>query len=73
MIASKIKIIPIHCNTTTFSFNIKKAINTDTGNSKEETILPRPIPVRGNPAFIKSGGMMVPKSAKKRPYSKKIL
>jgi hypothetical protein len=42
------------------SLNKTKAIVTETGSSNAETILPKPIPVSGNPAFISSGGIIVP-------------
>ena len=56
----------------TFSLRIKNAINTETGNSNAETILPNPIPVMGKPAFSSIGGIIVPKSARKIPHFKKI-
>ncbi len=59
--------MPQHCHTTTFSFKIRKAISTETGNSKEATILPKPKPVFGKPAFSNKGGIIVPKSAKNKP------
>ena len=71
-IAVIIKTIPIHCMKTTFSFKIKYAIKTETGSSNAETILPRPIPVIGKPAFISNGGIMVPNKARKIPHFKKI-
>ena len=43
--AKIINTIPIHWMIKTLSFNKKKAINTETGSSNEETILPNPIPV----------------------------
>ena len=45
---------------------------TETGNSKEEIILPRPNPVFGNPKFKRIGGSMVPKAAKNNPYFQNI-
>ena len=68
-----IKAIPNHCIPKTSSFKRKKAIITETGNSNEETILPNPIPVCGNPAFIKSGGIIVPKRDSMTPHFMKIL
>ena len=62
--------IPNHCIKITCSFNKKYAINTETGSSNEATILPKPIPVCGNPAFNNIGGMIVPKSAKTIPQTK---
>jgi hypothetical protein len=56
-IARMIRMIPSHCKPFTFSFNKKKAINTETGSSNEETILPNPIPVCGKPAFNNIGGI----------------
>ena len=66
-IAVMINRIPIHCEKTTVSFNKKYAINTETGSSNEETILPSPIPVFGKPAFKSIGGIIVPNSAKNIP------
>ena len=65
--ARSIKTIPHHCQSTTSSFNSKKAISTETGNSKEATILPKPNPVFGKPAFNNIGGIIVPKKAKNNP------
>lgn len=56
----------------TFSFNKTKAIVTETGSSKDEIILPKPKPVFGNPKLNKTGGIIVPKSAKIKPYVQKI-
>jgi len=44
-IAKMIKAIPTHCENTTVSLRIKNAIDTETGNSNEATILPKLIPV----------------------------
>lgn len=66
-IAIMINIMPIHCKATTCSFNIINAIITETGSSNEDTILPKPSPVWGKPAFISRGGIIVPKRAKKIP------
>lgn len=66
--ANNIIKIPIHCKNSTFSFNRKKANVTETGNSKAETILPKPTPVNGNPLFNKIGGKMVPNKANKMPH-----
>jgi hypothetical protein len=41
-------------------------------SSNAETILPKPIPVSGNPAFISSGGIMVPNKARTTPHFRKI-
>lgn len=68
-----IKTIPNHCDKMTFSFKIKNAIITETGSSSAETILPKPIPVIGNPKLSNIGGMIVPKSARKIPHFRKIL
>ena len=65
--AKIINAMPLHCQKTTSSFNIKNAIRTETGNSKEATILPKPNPVFGKPAFSNIGGIIVPKSAKNNP------
>ena len=65
--------IPNHCELITVSSKIKYAIKTETGNSSAETILPKPIPVTGNPAFINNGGIIVPNKARKTPHFKKIL
>ena len=59
--------MPLHCQKTTFSFKIKNAIRTETGNSNEATILPKPNPVIGKPAFSNIGGIIVPKRAKNKP------
>ena len=64
--------IPNHCIKITCSFNKKYAINTETGSSNEATILPKPIPVCGNPAFNNIGGMIVQKSARTIPHLIKI-
>ena len=66
-IAVSINKIPNHCMNNTSSCNKKYAIVTETGNSREATILPKPIPVCGKPEFNKIGGIMVPKSAIKIP------
>ena len=65
--AKIINAMPLHCQKTTFSFNIKNAMKTETGNSKEATILPKPSPVLGKPAFSNIGGIIVPNSAKNNP------
>ena len=72
-IAIMIKEMPSHCNKTTFSLRIIKAIITETGSSSAETILPNPMPVIGKPKLSNIGGMIVPKSARKIPHFKKIL
>lgn len=72
IIAISIKTIPIHCVRITFSPKITNAIRTETGNSKAETILPKPIPVNGNPAFKSIGGIMVPNKESTIPHFKKI-
>lgn len=59
---------PIHCIKKIVSFKIIKAIQTETGNSKEEIILPKPIPVLGKPALSNNGGIIVPKRANKMPH-----
>ena len=59
--------MPHHCQITTFSFNIKNAISTETGNSSDATMLPKPNPVFGKPAFNNIGGIIVPKKAKNNP------
>ena len=51
----------------TVSFKTKYAQVTDIGNSNEETILPKPKPVFGKPAFKNSGGRIVPNNAKGIP------
>lgn len=56
----------------TFSCSSTKAMETETGNSIEEMMLPNPNPVLGNPALSKIGGSMVPKTAKKIPNRQKI-
>lgn len=71
-IAKSISAIPTHCIKITFSPNKTKAIVTETGNSKEETMLPNPSPAFGNPTLNKIGGIMVPKSDKIKPYFHKI-
>ena len=70
--AKIINTIPIHWMNKTLSFNKKKAINTETGSSNEETILPNPIPVCGKPAFNNIGGIIVPNKAKTIPHLVKI-
>lgn len=40
---------------------------TETGNSNEETILPKPNPVCGKPLFKRIGGKTVPKIANGNP------
>ncbi len=45
---------------------------TETGSSSAETILPKPIPVSGKPAFINRGGIIVPNSDKTIPHFKNI-
>ena len=67
-----IKKIPNHCNGYTVSFSKVKAIITETGSSRAETILPNPIPVSGNPAFNSIGGIIVPKRAMIIPHFAKI-
>lgn len=66
-IAIKIRLIPTHWIRFTFSFNKTKAIETETGSSKDEMILPNPKPVFGKPKLNSIGGRMVPKSAKIKP------
>lgn len=72
MIAKRIKIIPTHCVKMTFSPRITNAIRTETGSSNAETILPKPIPVNGNPAFKSIGGIIVPNNESTIPHFKKI-
>lgn len=67
-----IKIIPIHWIKLTFSLKRKYAIRTETGSSSADTMLPRPIPVRGKPALNNKGGIIVPKSASIIPHFMKI-
>ena len=68
MMAKIIRTIPIHCRKTTFSFNKTKAIITETGSSNAETMLPKPIPVNGKPAFMSIGGIIVPKRESTIPH-----
>ena len=70
--AKMIKTIPTHCKKITFSFNKTYAIITETGNSRAETMLPKPIPVNGNPAFISIGGIIVPNKDRTIPHFMKI-
>lgn len=56
----------------TFSPNKIKANKTETGNSKEDRILPKPKPTFGNPKLNSIGGKIVPKTAKNNPYFQKI-
>lgn len=70
--ADSIIAIPNHCDKTTGSFKIKNAMVTETGNSNEDRILPKPNPVLGKPLFINIGGIIVPNKAKKTPYIPKI-
>jgi hypothetical protein len=72
MIARMIRIIPIHCVRITFSFKRTNAIITETGSSRAETILPKPIPVNGKPKFIRIGGIIVPNKDKIIPHFRKI-
>ena len=66
-IASRIKTMPIHWLKITFSPNKIKAMVTETGSSSEDTILPNPNPVLGNPRLNKVGGIMVPNNARMNP------
>ena len=63
--------IPIHWDRITVSLSTIKAMVTETGSSKAETILPIPIPVNGKPALSNIGGITVPKTATKIPHLKK--
>jgi hypothetical protein len=51
----------------TFSFSNINAIVTETGSSNDEMILPNPNPAFGKPILKRTGGMMVPNSAKINP------
>lgn len=67
IIAKIITAIPVHCIARTCSCKRTKAIVTETGNSNEETILPKPNPVCGKPLFKRIGGNTVPKIANGNP------
>ncbi len=67
-----INAMPVHCNMFTASCKRKYAIRTETGSSKDATILPKPMPVFGNPAVKSSGGMMVPNNETIMPQFKNI-
>lgn len=60
MIAKIITAIPVHCMARTCSCSTMNAMVTETGNSIEETILPKPKPVCGKPLFSRIGGNTVP-------------
>lgn len=55
-----------------FSPNNTKAIVTETGSSRDETILPKPNPALGKPILNKIGGIIVPNNARIKPYFHKI-
>lgn len=65
-------IIPSHCQLLTDSFSKKNAINTDTGISIDDKIVPNPKPVKGIPKENKIGGKMVPNKAKIGPHLRKM-
>ncbi len=68
MIAKIMIAIPVHCIGNTVSGITIHARVTETGNSNDDTILPKPNPVCGKPLFNKIGGNTVPNKESINPH-----
>ena len=68
IIANIITAIPAHCIANTCSCKTINARVTESGNSNDDTILPKPKPVCGKPLFNRIGGNTVPNNESINPH-----
>lgn len=72
MIVESISTIPIICNRDIFSFRMRCAHNTATGNSVVSSIALSLAPILGIPLENAIGGIIVPKSARNSPHIRSL-